>query len=534
MRRALAALLVLLSSACTRETPAPPPAAAKKVEANATHDGGRLVRRLDADVQTLNYVLQQTEDDLQVLAFVYDPLVDLNQNLEPIPGTAARWEVLDGGKTYVFHLDPRANFSDGKPVRASDVIFTLHKMLDEQSPRFAATFEGLDRTQTKALDDRTVRVVFDKPYAGRLLSFNVGIMPEHVYAKEKFDTTTKVVGNGPYVVKRREPGRSILLERRDNYWREKPPIASILFRVLTDDTTAWQALQRGDIDVGIVANDLWQRVKDDPKVTEKLAFHITYQLGYNCIVWNLADPLLNEVRVRRALAMAFDRQTVIDRLYHGQARAVSGPFTSDEWAANAEVQPIAFNPTAAAGLLSSAGWRDTDGDGVLDRAGKRFAFTLLIPSGSETSRAQAQVFQEALKRLGVQMEIKPLDGAAFFEQVLQRNYQAAYMSWVNEPDPDPYELFHSSQFSPDGMNVVGYANEEADQLLEEARAELDPARRTDLYHQLHDVLARDQPYLWTVQVSEKWAVNKRVQNVRVARGMGLFGWYPGPRGWWVK
>ena len=532
MRRFAVSLAVLFAFACTRETPAPP-AAPKKAAAETTRDGGRLLRRLEGDVQTLNYVLQQTEDELQVLALIYDPLIDLNQELEPIPATAARWEVLDGGKTYVFHLDPRANFSDGQPVRASDVVFTLHKMLDEQS-RFSGVFEGLDREQTRPVDERTVRVVFDKPYAGRLLSFNIGIMPEHVYAKEKFAATTKVVGNGPYVLKRRERGRSILLERRENYWREKPPIGSVLFRVLTDGTTTWNALQRGDVDVARVENDTWQRVKHDPDVAKKLDFHVTYQLGYNCIIWNLEDPLLDDVRVRRALAMAFDRQRVIAELYHGQARAVSGPFTRDEWAANPEVQPIEFNPTAAAGLLSSAGWRDTNGDGVLDRTGKPFALTMLILSGSETSRAQGQVFQDALKSIGVKLELKVLDAAAFYEQVLQRNYQAAYMSWVNEPDPDPYELFHSSQFSPNGMNVVGYANEEADQLLEDARAELDPQRRAYLYHQFHEVLARDQPYLWTVQVSEKWAVNKRVQNVKVARGLGLFAWYPGPRAWWLK
>lgn len=531
MRRAVV-LLVLLTFACTRETPAPPPPSKKP--ANVTRDGGRLQLRLENDVQTLNYVLQQTEDDLQVLAFLHDPLIDLNQNLDPIPATAASWEIVDGGRTFIFHLDPRATFSDGQPVRASDVVFTLHKMLDEESPRFASVFEGLDRAQTKALDERTVRVVFDKPYAGRLLSFNVAVMPEHVYAKEKFDKTTKVVGNGPYVLKRRERGRSILLERRDDYWRAKPSIRSILFRVLADDTTTWKALQRGDVDVARIDNDRWARVKDDPKVTKQLTFHVTYQLGYNCVVWNLADPLLNDARVRRALAMAFDRRAVIERLYHGQARPVSGPFTSDEWAANPEVQPIEYNPTAAAAILASAGWRDTNGDGTLDRGGKPFALTMLILAGSETSRAQAQVFQDALKGIGVQLEIKPLDAAAFYEVVLQRNYQAAYMSWANEPDPDPYENFHSSQFSPNGMNVVGYANAEADQLLEEARAELDHARRADLYHQLHDVLARDQPYLWTVQVSEKWAVNKRVQNVQTARGLGLFLWYPGPRGWWLK
>jgi peptide/nickel transport system substrate-binding protein len=534
MRRIAAALFTVLLLACRRETPQPPtPPAQTTTTAAATSDGGRLVRRLEGDVKTLNYLLQQTEDERQVLSLLYDPLVELDQNLAPIPGVATRWDVLDDGKTYVLHLDPRANFSDGTPVRASDVVFTLNKIFEAQSAQFGPWFEGLDRTRTKAIDEHTVRVVFDAPHAGRIFSFNIGIMPEHVYAKENFARTTKVVGNGPYQLKRRGRDRSLLLERRENYWREQPAIASVLFRPIADNAVAWRSMQRGEIDVSRVDNDVWFRVKDEPAVKEKMAFHDVWQLGYNCIVWNLSDPLLSDVRVRRALAMAFDRQTVIDKLYHGQARAVTGPFTPDLRENNPEAIPIEFNPSAAGALLASAGWRDTNGDGVLDREGTKFALTLLLVAGSTISRDQAQVFQDALGRIGVQLEIKPLDEAAFYDQVLQRNFQSAFLAWVNEPDPDPSDLFHSKQLAPGGMNVTGYASEEADALMDKAARELDPAARIALYHQLHDILARDQPYLWMVQVAEKWAVSHRVQNVKTAKGYGLFHWYPGSRAWWL-
>lgn len=534
MRRFAVVLLIILSMACRRETPQPPPPpTTSSTEATTTRDGGKLVRRLEGNVQTLNYLLQQTDDDKQVLSLLYDPLIELDQNLAPIPGVAARWEVLDGGKTYVLHLDPRANFSDGTPVRASDVVFTLNKIFNAQSAQFAPWFEGMDRTQTKAVDERTVRVVFDQPHAGRIYSFNVGVMPEHVYAKENFAKTTKLVGNGPYVLKKRERDRSLLLERRENYWREKPAITSVLFRPIADNVVAWRTMQRGDIDVSRVDNDLWKRVKDDPAVQQKIEFHDVWQLGYNCIVWNVADPLLSDVRVRRALAMSFDRQKVIDELLHGQARAVTGPFTPELQENNPEVTPTAFSLAAASALFASAGWRDTDGDGVLDRDGRKFELTLLIVASSSISRDQAQIFQDSLARIGAKLEIKPLDEAAFYDLVLQRNYQSAFVFWVNDPDPDPSDLFHSKHAAPNGMNVTGYASDEADRLMDEAARELDPARRIDLYHQLHDVLARDQPYLWTVQVAEKWAVNRRVKNVQVAKGFGLFHWHPDSQGWWI-
>ena len=532
MRRILAALLLALALACTRET-AQPPAASTAPSPAATQDGGRITLRVEGAITTLNYVLHTNEDERQVLSFLYDPLIAFDQNLAPIPATAARWEVLDAGRTYVFHLDPRATYSDGRPVRASDVVFTLQKILDEESIQYADDFELLDRAQTRAVDERTVRVAFREARAGQLLAFNIGILPEHVYAKGDFKKTGAVIGNGPYVLKERTRDRGALLERRDDYWRTKPRIQSVLFRPIADDAVAWRALQRGDVDVSRVNNDVWVRAKDDPAIASRLEFHNIYRLGYNAIAWNNEDPLLADPRVRRALAMSFDRQTIIDRLYHGQARAVTGPFTPDQTAHNPELSPIDFNPAAAAGLLSSAGWRDSDGDGVLDREGKEFELTLLITAGNKASIDQAQVFQDALRGIGVRLEVKPVEEAAFYDLVLKRNYQAAFLSWVNDPDPDPYGLFHSSQIDG-GMNLVAYRNEEADQLMVEARGELDPARRVDLHHQLHDVLARDQPYLWTVQVAEKWGVNRRVQNVQVARGLGLYHWYPGPFAWWLR
>lgn len=534
MHRALAVLLIL-GLACARETPQPPPVTnTQPSPANVPQDGGRLTVRLEGDAGTLNYLLQTLESERQVLSLIYDPLIAFDREARPIPAIAASWQLLEDGVTYVFHLDPRATFSDGKPVRAADVVFTLNKILDEPASAFGGDFAHLDREKTRPAGDRTVRVVFKEKRAGQLLAFNLGIMPEHVYAQEKFATTTKVVGAGPYVLKRRERGRSILLERRETYWREKPHIREILFRPIADDAVAWKALQRGDVDVSRINNETWNRVRNDPAVQRQLDFHVVYQLGYNCIVWNVTDPILEDARVRRALAMLFDRRSIVESLYHGQARVMTGPFTVDEWASNPEVQPVEFNPGAAAALLSSAGWSDSNGDGVLDREGRKFELTLLLPDGVPTAQKEAQVFQEALRAAGVVLEIRPLDDASFFELVLARNFQSAFLSWSNELDPDPFELFHSSQLAPEGLNVAGYQSEEADTLIEEARAELDPARRTDLYHQLHDVLARDQPYLWLVQVSEKWAVNKRVRDVETSVLLGLFRWYPGPRMWWLK
>lgn len=533
LRLALLIAAAALVPGCRREAPAPPVTAtvAPVVE---TRDGGRLVRRLESDVTTLNYLRQQTDDDRHFFAYLYDPLIELDREMKPAPGLATRWEISPDRKTYTFHLDPRATFSDGSPVLASDVVYTLNAILEKDSFLFAPWFDALDREQTKTLGDRTVSVRFKEPRASQLLAFNIGVLPEKVYSKVDFDDPKQVVGTGPYRLKFRDRNRSILLERREDYWRAKPPIASILLRPIADDAVAWRAMKRGDVDVSMVRNDTWWREKDVPAVSESIAFQSVWLLAYNAIAWNLEHPFLNDARVRRALAMSFDRRTVIDRLYHGEARVITGPFLPQQWANNPEVTPIEYNLGAAAALLSSAGWRDTNADSRLDRDGKDFTFKLLLPAGNATARDQAQIFQESLRSLGITMELQTLDPAAFFELVLDRNFDAAFLSWASDVDPDPYGMFHSSQLSPEGNNVVGYAEKEADDLIERARVEFDPTQRAFLYHQLHDVLSRDQPYLWIAQVATKWAVNKRVQNVETAPGLGLFLWYPGPTEWWLK
>ena len=539
--RSLASLLIvtgLLFGSCRdRETPQPPPptstTATTTVDAGP-RKGGRLVRRLEGDINTLSYLHQSTEDERQVLQYIYDPLIDFNASLEPIAGTVERWEIEDEGKTYVLHIDPRAKFSDGQPVTAADVIFTLEKILDEPSVQFSAWFEALDRQQTKAVDDRTVRVVFTEARVPQLVYFNIGVLPKHVYEKLDLKKTTTVVGNGPYVFARRETGKTILLERNKNYWRDQPHIDSIQFRAIADDNLAWPALKRGDIDVGRVNNDTWFREKDDPAVASKIAFHDTYLLSYNCIPWNLKDPLFADARVRRALAMAFDRNAVIEKLYHGQARAISGPFLPDSWAHDPKIVPIEFNLEGAAALLTSAGWKDSDQDGVLDRDGKPFSFSVLIPSGSVPSENQAQIYQDSLKRLGVQLTITPLDTTTFFDRVLKGDFQAAFMAWVIDADPDPYGLFHSTQKPPAGLNISSYSNPEVDRLLDQGRTTFDRERRAAIYHQVHEILATEQPALWTVQVGMKWAVNKRVHDVSAGKGLGLFLWNPGPYAWWLE
>ncbi|HUO85507.1 MAG TPA: ABC transporter substrate-binding protein [Thermoanaerobaculia bacterium] len=528
-------LLVLLIGGCG-ERPAREPAA-NRPSTEIPVSGGTLVRRLSSDVTTLNFVRSSTSHEKYVLSLLHDALLEWDQNLELGPGIAKKWEVSKDGRVYTLELDPRATFSDGQKVRATDVVFTLRKIVDpaSESVQLAGLFDGLDLQRTRAVSEETVEVAFTTARAGQLTSFNIPVLPEHVYRDldNENEDNWSVVGTGPYRLARYEPGTEILLERRPDYWRENPYIDSVLFRIISDDSVAWNAMKRGEIDEMQIKSDRWMAEKDSPQVKSAMEIHRFYELAYNFIAWNNRDPILSDRDVRRALTMALDRGSIVESLYHGTARVITGPFTPDQWAYNPNVQPVVYDLEGARKLLLQAGWRDSDRDGILDRDGKPLEIEALMAAGSATSADQGQIFQDSLRRIGVILRLTPLEGATFFERILDGNFQGAFLAWGIDPDPDLFSVFHSSQIPPIGQNFVYYSNPRVDQLIEQGRRELDHGRRREIHHELHRILNQDQPYTWIVQVSQKWGVNRRVRNVEVGKGLGLFFWRPDSLQWWL-
>lgn len=532
--------LLLLSLACGREAVAPATATTTSapIVDDTPQDGGTLYRRLEIDVSTLNPICFSTKYDRYPAQYLFTPMVHFDQNLKPIPALAKSWEISDDGKLYTFELNEKATFSDGTPVRASDVIFTLRRIVDPKSEavQIVSSFEQLDLANTKALDEHTVQIAFREPLAAQLIRFNdVNVVPEHVYGKGNFrnDYNDTAVGTGPYRLVRRVPGKEIVLERRADYWGERPHIQTIVMKVVGDHNTAWNAIKLGEIDETIVASDTWQRERTNPSLTKYLEFTRFYTLSYNYIAWNNRNPLLSDKRMRRALAMCIPMDAVIQDLYHGTARAMTGPFTPDEYAYNPTVPAIRYDPDGAKRELASIGWLDTNGDGILDKNGKPLHLSMITMTGNATTNAFGQTLQDEMKRIGVDLELVRLEGAMAIQRIIAGNYEAAYLGWELDPDPDPFSLFHSSQMPPRGQNFVFLNNPEVDRIIESARRELDLSKRKELYWRLHELLVDEQPYTWTVQVSSKWAINKRVRGVAMSRGYGLFLWYPGELGWWI-
>ncbi|MEO8216545.1 MAG: ABC transporter substrate-binding protein [Acidobacteriota bacterium] len=533
------ALIVSFLPGCQQREPTAATAAqaTSTAEAGIPEDGGIVVRRLDAGLNTLNMAYIGSDSEKQVLSYILDPLVDVNKSLEVVPAIAESWEISPDGRVYTFHLDKAATFSDGKPVQANDVLYTIRLLANPatEAAQFSGYFDTLDQGLTKALDPYTVQIGFKAPRASQMLAFNIGILPEHFYTKGNFkeDFSDRVMGSGPYTLTSWDRGKQIVLDKRKIYWRTKPFVDRVIFKVITDDTVAWKALKLGDIDESDITSDQWKFERSDALVQKAIDLRKYYTLGYNFIPWNEKNPILADKRMRRALSMCLDRTSIINNVYFGTARIITGPFTPDQWAYNSDVPAIPYDPQQARRILASLGFHDSDGDGWLDKDKKPLSLDLLVSAGNATSILQAQIFQDALKSIGVKLNVVRLDGATMIGRVIAGKYDGAMLAWNLDLDPDVYSYFHSSQVPPHGQNVTYYSNPQVDRLIEASRGEFDQKKRAEIYHQLHALLAEDQPYTWIVQVSLKWGVSRRIHGVELAGGLGPYEWFPGPYSWWI-
>jgi peptide/nickel transport system substrate-binding protein len=497
--------------------------------------GGVLRRRLVGEPATLNAVLQSGLPEQQILQYVSRSLVDVDARLQITPGLAERWEVLPDGLEYRFFLAPNAVWEDGSPVTSADAVFTIRKAADPKvpSPVFKPLFADLDVVE--AIDARSFRARFRRRDAERAFAFTLPLLPEKRFAGKSFLKAREnraPLSNGPYRVARWKTQEAIELERNPRWPGTPGNFDRIVLRVVPENAVAYRALVEGDLDETWIDQTLKERGATDRRFAGCCRVVEFYNLDYNYIALNNRSPFFSDVRVRRAMTMLLDRPSIVRSLYRGSARMISGPWAPDSPAYDATVTPLPFDPREAVALLDQAGWRDTDGDGTRDRGGRELEFDLLVSAGSETGRQINEIFAAELARAGVRARLRSLEWSSFIERIDAGDYEAASLAWAaSDANPDPFPYWHSSQFSPAGANVAFYANRAADELMGEARNELDPERRRAIYHRLHRVFRDDPPVIFVVNAAQKYAFRNRVRGI-VTSPLGLYGFWPGPLSWW--
>ncbi len=513
-------LLVILSltlSSCREKRDTFPVSKLEAVEQKPSY-GGRIVIGTIGDVSTFLPILATDSASHQVSGLIYNGLVKYDGNLNLVGDLAENWEILDGGKKIRFHLRKNVKWQDGEPFTADDVLWTYKIMVDPKTPTaYAGDF--LMVKEVRKIDDYTVDVIYKEPFSPALSSWGLSILPSHILKRCKDITKSslilKPVGTGPYRLKKWTPGLSTELTYNPDYFMGRPYIDRVIFRVIPDPTTMFMELHLGNVDWMGLTPLQFARETNTPwfernfKKYKYLSFSYTY-LGYN-----LRNPLFKDRRVRQAISYAINKREIIDGALLGLGVVATGPYKPGTYYYNPHVKRYPYNPQLAKKLLAECGWKDTDGDGILDKNGRPFEFTILTNQGNIVRRKTAEIIQYRLSQIGIKVSIRIVEWASFIKEFIdKRRFDAVILGWTIGEDPDLFDVWHSSKTGPHQLNFMDYKNPEVDRLLEEGRRVFDRVKRKEIYDRFQEILAEDQPYTFLYVPYALPILNRRIFGVK--------------------
>jgi peptide/nickel transport system substrate-binding protein len=497
------------------------------VDAGAGQGGGKpaygdtYVEALQGNISGLIPNVLSDGPSFEVASLLYNGLVKYDKDLILRPELAESWQYSRDCLDLTFKLRRDVRWHDGQPFTAADVVFTYETMISPRTPTaYGSDFKSVDSVQ--AVDPYTVHVRYKHPTAKALQSWGIWMLPKHLLEeaaregklREAPQNRTNPVGTGPYLFKEWKSGEKVVLVANPNYFEGRPYISRVVYRIIPSSATTFLELKAKGVDGAKLTALQFKRQTEYPAFRKA---YTKYQYAANVYVYlglNLRDPRFADRRVRQAFAHAINKREIIEGVRLGLAREATGPYKPGTWQYNANVHQYPFDPAKARALLASAGWTATDSDGFLVKNGQRFKFDLLLAQGSDEGRKVSEIIQSSFKDLGVQVEIRVIEWAALLKDFIKkRNFEAVILAWGITPDPDQYDIWHSSKTSPDELNRIGYANAEVDDLLEKGRGTCVEAERKKYYDRLQEVLAEDQPIVFLYFRDGLPVVSSRVRGI---------------------
>lgn len=481
--------------------------------------GGTFIEASIGEPNNLLPVLASDSASSDINGQVYNGLVRYDKDLNLEGELAESWEISDDGLTITFHLREGVTWHDGEPFTSADVLFTYRMYVDPKTPTaYAESYRQVARAE--APDPLTFRVTYEKPYAPALGSWGVAIHPKHLLEGQSLTDSPLArapVGTGPYRFEEWRPGERIVLVANDDYFEGRPYIDRVVYRVIPDQSTMFLELQAGGLDFMGLTPIQYKTQTDAPAFTRNFNKYRYIAFGYTYLGYNLENELFRDQRVRQALSYAIDKKEIIDGVLLGLGQVATGPYKPDTWVYNPDVRRYPYNPERAKGLLAEVGWSDSDGDGVLDRNGKRFAFTIVTNQGNDLRVKTGEIIQRRFRDVGIDVKLRVIEWATFLKEFINPgNFEATILGWSSGPEPDQYNIWHSSKTGPRELNFIGYRNEDVDRLLELGRRTFERAKRKEYYDRLQEILAEEQPYTFLYVSDALPAVSSRFRGIETA------------------
>jgi peptide/nickel transport system substrate-binding protein len=482
--------------------------------------GGVYVEGVVGHPTYLNPLLapfNDADDDVASLAF--SGLTRLSRDGTVVPDLSTSWTTSPDGLVYTFTMR-NATWQDGQPVTADDVVFTVGLA---QSPTFPGSPELTrlwQKIKVAKVDQHTVQFTLTEPYAPFLEYTTLGLLPEHLLrgitgrALLENPFNAHPVGTGPFQV-RDASLRQVSLVANPRYYGKQPLLSGITFQYFDTFDAAVDALHRGDVQgLGAIPPSRVLDLANDPKLNLVQAPEYA---RLSLVVLNTQNPLFADDLVRRALDLAVDRAEVIRIAADGEGVPAEGPVSPVSWAFSPQVGSYSRDPAQAAKLLEDAGWRLGAPGAIRMKDGKPFHFVLLAVNETDRQRAAEEISRQ-LRLVGVDAQVQVAGWSGIVENNLVSRQFDAVLTEAYSPtaDPDPYPFWHSSQVKG-GLNVAGWSNRIADQLLEDGRREVNRATRQDDYGKFQSLFAQQQPSILLFHPVYAYAVPASLKGV----GLGL-------------
>jgi peptide/nickel transport system substrate-binding protein len=459
----------------------------------------------------------------------YDPTT-----LRFVGTLADAWQQDPEGLWIRVHIRPDARFSDGEQVTAEDVRWTFKDFIFNPSIEAERTRSTLDQIEeVKVLGPKTVEFVFNKA-----LSFNMVaalgnyILPKHFY--EKFEpaqlnsSTGLLMGSGPFRLERLDPsaqwspGQDIVLVRNENYWGPRSPLDKVRFKVVNDDLARLVAYTNGEGDQTLPTSPQFVSKTKEPdwdKNNQSLSW-INMRSGYSFIAWNQGPrngkpTPFGDKRVRQGLTLCLDREQMIRDIWEGIGVVAKGSVNPESPASDPKLKPWPFDPVKGKALLAEAGWKDRNGDGILENEkGEPFRIEFTRASGGEIYERISNFLKSSYSKVGIQVDTKVVDWSIMQEITKSRDYDALMMGWsASAPESDPRQIFHSESIKEGGDNFVQWRSAEADQLIDKIRLTLEYDARMQIWHEFEATLHDEQPYTFIRVAPWLRFVKKTIGNV---------------------
>ncbi|NCD32743.1 MAG: ABC transporter substrate-binding protein [Spartobacteria bacterium] len=488
--------------------------------------------------ESYNYYLSLNSFSAELFGSMYETLLDMDPvTAEYIPGLASSWIISEDKKTFTFHIDERAKWSDGMPVTAEDVLWTFNTILKPENltgPHKVALETFLP---PEIIDERTIAFTANDVHwrnLGACGSFQ--ILPKHVYKNLDFNKINfeLPVVSGPYALGKTVEGFSVTLNRRSDWWaREKTMntfianFDTVKYRFFTDRLNAFEAFKKGDIDIfpvytsRIWVNETSGRAFDNNWIVkQKVKNH--KPIGFQGFAMNLRRPLFQDLRVRKALALLLNRERMNTTLMYNQYFLQRSYYPDLYDAAHPCTNPVfPFDKDQARKLLADAGWQANPETGLLEKNGEVFEIRFLTRDPS--SDKFLNIYAEDLKDVGIQLVIDRKDWAAWQKDMSEFNYDMTWAAWGAGLFRDPEGMWASKEANrPNSNNINGFSNAEVDALIDAQKTEFDITRRNEICREIDHILAQQVPYvlLWNIDVTRLLYWNKFGTPVNVLSKFG--------------